>query len=471
MIIFSILSLSLSAAPVDTVIENLSAFKEHFSVSTNNITDAFKDAFAAKPQLVFYYNGMSYTTYNTRTDCEVQYTNTDIIMNSIQVANSLDGLYDCLRSALMKVDLSVNVVLLSGKDFEINFPALIDQIHDQDYIAYMGYKSISVRSFSNNHSDAVAYKIEFKYGYDSATLVKMKQDTKDEIARLTSEVFTPGMSEYTLVKSIHDYLIDNTVYSQSSSEQIIYYAYGPLLKGIGVCEGYSEAAQLLFDAVGIESIFVTGTVDDKIPHAWNIVKIGGNYYQLDITWDDPITPDGRPNKTYEYFNITDAKLALDHVWSGTYPRCTATDQGIRATGVAVRPQSQAESSAMSIQLSSIQTSSEISSSASSSKLSGSSASTVSLQAAAAASQPSVTSGVSQSSIENSSEALSAPVLPTFPSTNSKPATSEQSSYQLSVLISNISNKLGLSIPIVTTLLFALLATFVLIVIYLIFRNK
>lgn len=467
-IIISMLPLMISAAPADTVIENLSALNERFSVSTNDISGVLRDTFAQKPQLIFYYSGMSYTVFGNRTDCDVTYTNTDIKMDSIWVVNSNEELYQCIRSSMMNAATSVYIVYSGGKNPDIDFSEIVDQVHDRDYIAYMGYNGVSVNSFTNKHSDAVAYKIKFTYGYDSASLVQMKKETGDQVKWLTTEVFKPEMSQYDLVKSIHDYLIDHSVYAQNSSQTLVYYAYGPLIKGVGVCEGYAEAARLLFDAIGIESVYVEGTAGNSVRHAWNIIKIGGNWYQLDITWDDPVSSDGKNNRTYDYFNITDSEMALDHVWSGDYPRCIATDRGVNAEQVAVRPQSQAESSLpgiSSVKSSAIQTGSQERSSSS----------------VAASSKPSVPATSSKTSAQASetstvpltpamvSEIASAPILPVFSVADSLP--SSEPSFQLSQYISAVSHKLGISVRIVTALLIILIMALVLIIVSMIIRRR
>ena len=110
-------------------------------------------------------------------------------------------------------------------------------------------------------------------------------------------------------------------------------AYGILINHTGVCESYSEAFQTLCNAVGINCTGIEGMVGDG-GHKWNAVKLDGEWYQCDITFDDPIG--GDPNDAYHtYFNLTDAKMReWDHAWSGTcwegyfaafkYPVCTAT---------------------------------------------------------------------------------------------------------------------------------------------------
>lgn len=363
----------------------------------------------------------------------------------------------------MNAKTNVNIVLVGGKNQDTDFPELIERVHERDYIAYMGYNSVSVNKFFNKYSDAAAYKIEFTYGYDSAVLIEMKKQTKAEVNRLAEDQFTPQMSEYELVKSIHDYLIDNTKYAQNENDPMVYYAYGPLIKGQGTCEGYAEAARLLFTAVGIESYFITGTVDDNSSHAWNIIKIGGNYYHIDVTWDDPIVTGGGDVKTYDYFNITDAEMAADHIWSGNYPKCTVTDKGVGATKPAVRPQSQPSSSITDNPASSVQASSQKSSSAVSSK----------------PSQPLVVSPAPQSSSQTvgtdsslgaASETLVSPDLPVFSMVTSTVKV-ESSSFDLSETISTIAETLGLSVALVTTALFIILAAVVIFIIYSIFKRN
>lgn len=92
--------------------------------------------------------------------------------------------------------------------------------------------------------------------------------------------------------------------------------YGSLVNGRAACEGYSRAAKLLFDEVGIESALVSGISKNEDgtegPHMWNAVKINGDFYYLDCTWDDPVSEDGRDTKIYTYFNVTTKDLSKTH---------------------------------------------------------------------------------------------------------------------------------------------------------------
>ncbi len=102
-------------------------------------------------------------------------------------------------------------------------------------------------------------------------------------------------------------------------------AYGILVNKYGVCESYAEAFQTLCNAVGINCTGIVGTAGGG--HKWNAVQIEGEWYQCDITFDDPIG--GSNDYLYHsYFNLTSKEMTqLNHDWSRNewpVPDCTAT---------------------------------------------------------------------------------------------------------------------------------------------------
>lgn len=125
--------------------------------------------------------------------------------------------------------------------------------------------------------------------------VKAKRDAiVDKLA--TIPVY--GISRHEKIKSIHDYLADNLVYDDTISESNIFDAYGALITGVCVCEGYAEAFKLLCDREGIPCITVVGTGDGGA-HKWNMVLMeDGEWYTLDSTWDDQ-----ESNTYYSYLLI------------------------------------------------------------------------------------------------------------------------------------------------------------------------
>ncbi|MBQ9142847.1 MAG: hypothetical protein IJX63_13830 [Lachnospiraceae bacterium] len=127
-------------------------------------------------------------------------------------------------------------------------------------------------------------------------------------------------SDYAKEKYVHDELAKSVTYATDATMNQS--AYSALVNGKTVCAGYTRAYQYLLQQLGIPCYYCRGYSGEK--HAWNIVKLYGEYYNVDVTWDDT------SNLTYDYFNKTDADLAKTHVRRGlsvNLPACTGTLYG------------------------------------------------------------------------------------------------------------------------------------------------
>lgn len=109
------------------------------------------------------------------------------------------------------------------------------------------------------------------------------------------------------VKYVHDYLTNTIDYVYNSP--LNQSAYSALVLGKTVCAGYAKAFQYCMQKLGIPAAYIVGYAGEL--HAWNLVKLDGEYYNMDVTWDDPIS---NPPTTYyyNYFNITDSAISSDH---------------------------------------------------------------------------------------------------------------------------------------------------------------
>ncbi len=168
-------------------------------------------------------------------------------------------------------------------------------------------------------------KIEPEYTVTEQELSNARAEFDRSVYDLLRGI-TTSMSQYEIEKTLHDRLILHCKYEESSHAHT---AYGALVDGTAVCEGIAKAFQHLCRSVGIETLFVVGRSDNPNSgksegHAWNIVKIDGNYYHVDVTWDNV----GEPEKDqihYAWFNLSDSWLTKDHVLSQegySYPECT-----------------------------------------------------------------------------------------------------------------------------------------------------
>ena len=132
------------------------------------------------------------------------------------------------------------------------------------------------------------------------------------------QIITSDMGEYDKVKAIHDWMLNNVRYDTASSKAATSYtAEGLFDTHVAVCDGYSRAFLLLCQRAGLSAVRVTGLAANSSgnteKHAWNQVKVDGKWYNIDVTWDDPVVPDGYgDNRSYEYFLIPDSLMDLNH---------------------------------------------------------------------------------------------------------------------------------------------------------------
>lgn len=109
-------------------------------------------------------------------------------------------------------------------------------------------------------------------------------------------------SDYEKELYVHNALLDRIEYDlQSPLNQS---AYSALVNGRTVCAGYARSFQYLMTQLGVPCYYCTGYAGEN--HAWNIIRLDGEYYNADATWDDT-----EPN-TYRYFNKTDQEFSLTH---------------------------------------------------------------------------------------------------------------------------------------------------------------
>lgn len=125
---------------------------------------------------------------------------------------------------------------------------------------------------------------------------------------------------------VHDFLVQMTEYDvQARMNQS---AYSSLVNGKSVCAGYARAFQYVMQQLGIPCYYCTGTAGED--HAWNIVKLGRTYYNVDVTWDDTNPA------TYDYFNKSDAAFAPTHARTSLsvyLPACVENMESEQGSGL------------------------------------------------------------------------------------------------------------------------------------------
>ena len=162
----------------------------------------------------------------------------------------------------------------------------------------------------------------FKYSYNDTQITKITfvykdftQEQKDAYMKKLKQVaalVTSDMTDEQKALVLHDYLAQHIAYAYAeykagtlSSIPNVYNAYGALVEGKAVCQGYALAYSALLHTVGIDADICDS---NAMNHAWNVVSIGGAWYHVDVTWDDPVwNTEGRA--MHSYFLLSDTGIA------------------------------------------------------------------------------------------------------------------------------------------------------------------
>lgn len=231
-------------------------------------------------------------------------------------------IYSELKKCQTKIDISRFCTSLTPNDADYIFNTYFDTLYEYPDIFYTT-DSVSF-TYSTDSNNFISFcELQITYPYDKDTLNKIITDFSLKVEEINDLYLQDISNPLELEYEIYDYIINNTKYDYENLQSntipyISHTAYGSLINGIAVCDGYSKAAKVLFNLVGIDSGII---VSYEMNHAWNYVKFDNQYYHLDITWADPSFDTGKHN--YNYFNLSDEEMRKDHIWPNTYPSFTS----------------------------------------------------------------------------------------------------------------------------------------------------
>lgn len=152
-----------------------------------------------------------------------------------------------------------------------------------EYFWTDGTCSFSYRELQSGEVTDLSICPEYQADREEAQQLKVQIETKAD--QWISQV-PEGADTYEKIKFVYETLISQVHYRQDSPQnQNIRSVF---LEGSTVCMGYAKATQYLLNRMGIFCTLVTGTAgEENISHAWNLVKIGSQYYYVDTTWGNP----------------------------------------------------------------------------------------------------------------------------------------------------------------------------------------
>jgi len=164
-------------------------------------------------------------------------------------------------------------------------------------------------SFTRYQGSSVVRKISPEYPENVEDVPTLLAEFHELTDAILSQV-DPALSDWEKVAFIHDYIAlhfdyDHRVESRDEEERanVIYDAYGMLKEGIGVCQAYSLLVRYLLRRLGIECECVSCK---ELNHEWNVVKLDGSWYHMDVTWDDKDDKGFYGQVSHEFFLASDS---------------------------------------------------------------------------------------------------------------------------------------------------------------------
>ena len=179
------------------------------------------------------------------------------------------------------------------------------------YLILYAYDTSAQDDAGEYLSDIKAYK--YTVAADSEARITAAQKVEQVVGECL-DALGEEASDFDRALWLHDWITANAHYSQDTH----YYSEdGVLIRGDGVCDSYCKAYRMLLNAAEIECDRIFGTaVSSRVNHAWNRAKLDGEWFQIDVTWDDPsggVLPVSGLER-HLYFGLTDDMMTVDHAY-------------------------------------------------------------------------------------------------------------------------------------------------------------
>lgn len=173
------------------------------------------------------------------------------------------------------------------------------------------FNSFTVLNTTIYDSGEITLKVNHLYSDDQIKAINT------EVDRIMNLIVKDNVSVSDNIKTIHDYIINTTKYDESEDENgegkyASSLAYGALFDHYARCNGYTDTMAIFLTKLGVKNYKVATTQEDisydSTGHVWNAVYLDGKWLHLDLTWDDPVSEEGKDYLYHKYFLVTTEEM-------------------------------------------------------------------------------------------------------------------------------------------------------------------
>lgn len=172
----------------------------------------------------------------------------------------------------------------------------------------------SFTSLNTTYYESGEVNLKIDYLYTKKQIEEINKETDKIIATHVKKENTT----YDNIKILHDLIINTTKYDETKNETGTSnydssIAWGVLFNHYATCNGYTDTMAILLTKMGIKNYKIETTSDDisyrSNGHVWNAVFLDNKWLHLDLTWDDPVSSDGKDYLYHKYFLVNNKELA------------------------------------------------------------------------------------------------------------------------------------------------------------------
>ena len=229
------------------------------------------------------------------------------------------------------LDIYYSVLNNGWNDFTFYCPSEYTEcINDVEKISRDDELLSHINNFVHPYNSFDKIKTVFDEAGEVTITITNKVYTDDDINKIETEVdklykelVKDDVSMQDNLRNIHDYIINNTKYDierneKNDSPYPSNKATGPLFYNMAICSGYADLYAIFLYKLGLPNYKVA-----SLNHVWNAVYLDGKWYHIDLTWDDPVSKDGKDYLLHEYFLVDNNTLKSinagyeDHLFDST----------------------------------------------------------------------------------------------------------------------------------------------------------
>ncbi|MCD7843136.1 MAG: hypothetical protein LUG17_00730 [Clostridiales bacterium] len=248
--------------------------------------------------------------------------------SNVEYCTTIEEAGEQFREEMKKRTETITVYYLTTEAITLTtyrdiFNAAVEHTGDPEEGDYLLHQYGGWSAGGSHNTSGGNYYYTLTYTMTYFTTAEQEAEVTAKLETVMDSLDLDSKCDYQKIQAIYDYICDNVTYDYDNLNDddydLKYTAYAALINGTSVCQGYSVLFYRMALEAGIDARYISGTATNSAgstgAHAWDIVKLGNYYYNVDTTWDEASYLAGID---YRYFLLGEDNFNTNHFRSSTY---------------------------------------------------------------------------------------------------------------------------------------------------------